>query len=130
MRELIDTAGVAGTGATHGFIVARSINGADVLGYATPRVDDTGRRWVGALYVRPLHWHRGVGAALLRAVLDWHAIDGGLSAVVYCHVVTYNDRARRFYARFGFVETDLCPPDEGARRIGAIELPLVELARA
>ena len=59
-------------------------------------------------------WHgKGVGAALMERILDWV----GPGRDVELHVATYNERARRFYKRWGFVET----PGSEALSDGLIE---------
>ena len=46
-------------------------------------------------------WHgKGVGAALMERILDWV----GPGRDVELHMATYNERARRFYTMWGFVE--------------------------
>jgi GNAT superfamily N-acetyltransferase len=60
-----------------------------------------GRRRVGALYVLPSAQGSGIGHALLERNLAWHGDDRD----VYLTVAAYNERARRFYARHGFVVT-------------------------
>jgi ribosomal protein S18 acetylase RimI-like enzyme len=53
-----------------------------------------------ALYVDPVFWRGGVGAALLGAALD-ELREGGWREVTLW-VLPENDRARSFYAGFGF----------------------------
>jgi GNAT superfamily N-acetyltransferase len=52
-----------------------------------------------SMFVRPHARGKGVGAALVRAVLDEAR---GKALQVHCNVVTSNDRARRLYERHGF----------------------------
>jgi ribosomal protein S18 acetylase RimI-like enzyme len=67
------------------------------VGFVAPALMD-GQWRVGALYVLPEAQDRQAGSALMRAALGWLG-DG---RDVYCHVAEYNDRAIRFYGRFGF----------------------------
>lgn len=61
---------------------------------------DAGTGELGALYVDPVHWNRGVGGALL-----WEA-EAGLAAAGYERAVLWtlaaNDRTRRFYEHRGW----------------------------
>jgi len=71
-----------------------------VIGMCRPYCDRTGRCHVGAIYVDKA-WHgKGVGAALMERILEWV----GPRRDVELHVATYNERARRFYTMWGFVE--------------------------
>ena len=71
-----------------------------VIGMCRPYCDRTGRCHVGAIYVDKA-WHsKGVGAALMERILDWV----GPGRDVELQVATYNERARRFYTMWGFVE--------------------------
>src|SRR5664279_1034808 len=71
-----------------------------VIGMCRPYWDRNGRCHVGAIYVDKA-WHgKGVGAALMERILDWVGPGRG----VELRVATYNERARRFYNMWGFVE--------------------------
>ena len=71
-----------------------------VIGMCRPYSDRNGRCHVGAIYVDKA-WHgKGVGAALMERILDWV----GPERDVELQVATYNERARRFYKMWGFVE--------------------------
>ena len=75
--------------------------GGAIAGFTAPFVEARGRRRVGALYVPPSAQGSGIGHALLERNLAWHGDDQD----VYLTVAAYNERARRFYARHGFVVT-------------------------
>jgi ribosomal protein S18 acetylase RimI-like enzyme len=64
-----------------------------------PSVDESTAE-VGALYVDPDHWRRGVGGALLTAALEELARRRFRDAVLW--VLPENHGALAFYARFGF----------------------------
>ncbi|ANZ38600.1 hypothetical protein BBK82_23605 [Lentzea guizhouensis] len=57
-----------------------------------------------SMWVRSSHRGRGVGEALVGAVLAWAAQDGW--KVVRLHIYDDNLPARRLYERLGFVDTD------------------------
>lgn len=79
--------------------VAKDINGT-IIGVATPRTDVEGVQHVGSLYVNK-NWHsKGVGSALMQKIIDW--FDS--SKPIVLGVVTYNERAKAFYRKWGFVE--------------------------
>lgn len=91
-----------------------------VVGFATVRpAAGTVPAHLGALYVRRSHWSTGLGQRLLDAVL------GDEPATL--EVFRDNDRARRFYARNGFVPdgTEAVEP-----RLGAVEIGMVRPAPA
>jgi GNAT superfamily N-acetyltransferase len=82
--------------------------GARIVGFTAPFVEPGGRRRVGPLYVLPSAQGSGIDAALIGRNLAWHG-DG---CDVYLTVAAYNERARQFYTRYGFVVTG---PPAGTR---------------
>jgi ribosomal-protein-alanine N-acetyltransferase len=57
---------------------------------------------VQTIAVRPDHWGRGIGAALLTALLAEAAARG--CTAVFLEVRADNERAKKLYRRFGFEE--------------------------
>lgn len=81
-----------------GFI-AKDYSG-NVIGGATPYEDEQGVQHVGSLYVDK-QWHgKGVGGRLMQEIIDW----SDPTKPIELGVVTYNERARSFYRKWGFVE--------------------------
>ncbi len=71
-----------------------------IIGSTAPFVDEEGIQHVGSLYIDK-SWHgRGVGKALMQEVMDWF----DLTEPIELGVVTYNERAKAFYRKWGFVE--------------------------
>jgi GNAT superfamily N-acetyltransferase len=71
-----------------------------VIGMATPHVDDEGRQHVGSLYTDK-NWHgKGIGGALMQKIIDWSDPEKPIEL----GVVTYNERAKAFYRKWGFKE--------------------------
>lgn len=71
-----------------------------VLGVATPYVDSAGVQHVGSLYVDK-EWHgKGVAGALMQKIIDW--CDN--TKPIILGVAIYNERAKAFYRKWGFVE--------------------------
>jgi GNAT superfamily N-acetyltransferase len=75
------------------------------VGFAHVRMLADGLPHLEEMDVAPDHGHRGLGTALLRAVLDWFARAGHLQLTLttFRHV-PWN---MPFYARQGFVEIDM-----------------------
>lgn len=89
---------------------------------ATPTRDedaDDGTAGIGAIYVDPGAWRRGVGSALMEAALA--ELRAGCWRSVTLWVLAENRQARTFYARFGF-EPD--GAEMGHERGGQIEVRL------
>jgi GNAT superfamily N-acetyltransferase len=63
--------------------------------------DDDGTGEVYAIYVEPGHWGAGAGRALMAAAVD-HLTAAG-PRPVRLWALDGNERARRFYERFGYV---------------------------
>ncbi|GAA3341819.1 hypothetical protein GCM10017714_27430 [Curtobacterium pusillum] len=83
-----------------------AFDGADAVGMASgvPDVDDRGRAELISMWVDPGSRHRGVAAALIRAVARWAAGVG--IAELELSVMPDNRTARRAYERCGFVAVD------------------------
>ncbi|MCA9336532.1 GNAT family N-acetyltransferase [Candidatus Saccharibacteria bacterium] len=73
-----------------------------IVGMTTPYIDEGGRQHVGSLYVDK-DWHgKGVGGALMQKVVDW--FDS--AKPIELGVAAYNERAKAFYRKWGFVEVE------------------------
>lgn len=73
---------------------------------ARPAADEAMSGWgeVWTLYVLPEYWGKGYGRALLENSVNWLSGQGFDRA--YLWVLDTNSRARRFYERCGFSETE------------------------
>lgn len=96
------------------------------LGFVFCVLGDVGRRTahVTDLYVAPDARSRGVGTALLAAIIE-PAREAGLDHVSL-EVLTRNNEARRLYDRLGFVPVDVfmvAPLGAFAERLGTDERP-------
>lgn len=95
-------------------------NDGKIIGVATPYIDDEGVQHVGSLYVDK-DWHgKGLGAVLMQKIIDW--FDS--SKPIVLGVVSYNERAKAFYRKWGFVEIP------GSETLFANKIPEVMMARA
>lgn len=98
--------------------VARDAQG-KIIGSTTPSIDSDGTQHVGSLYVDK-DWHgTGVGAALMQKVIDW--ADPKKPLVL--GVATYNERAKAFYKKWGFVEV------EGSETLHDGKIPEIKMIR-
>jgi ribosomal protein S18 acetylase RimI-like enzyme len=111
---------IATADGTHAVFMARS--GGQTVGFTAPSLMN-GQWRVGGLYVLPEAQGRKAGSALMRTAMRWQG-DG---RDVYCHVAEYNDRAIRFYQRFGFGLTGLRFDDAGAP--AGARIPELEMLR-
>lgn len=79
--------------------VARDVSG-KIVGSTTPFIDEDGSQHVGSLYVDKA-WHgTGVGSSLMQKVIDWFDPTKDIEL----GVVSYNERAKAFYRKWGFKE--------------------------
>lgn len=79
--------------------VAKDADG-NVIGAATPYVDDDGVQHVGSLYVEK-SWHgKGIAGDLMKKIIAW----SDPNKPIVLGVVTYNERAKAFYRKWGFKE--------------------------
>jgi ribosomal protein S18 acetylase RimI-like enzyme len=88
-----------------------------------PTRDEDAPPWtaeIAAIYVEPMRWRRGVGAALLEQALADLASDDWRRTTLW--VLALNDPAVAFYRRFGFAP-DGASKDDAA--LGASEVRLV-----
>jgi GNAT superfamily N-acetyltransferase len=88
-------------------LVAETRNGRWV-GHMGGYIDAPARACLVSVYVDPAHRGSGVAAALLAAVERWALAVGADTLRLLVHAD--NARARRFYAREGFVETGHTEP--------------------
>ena len=100
--------------------VARHGQGA--VGFAAVAVAESGRHWLGALYVLAAAQGRGVGSALLDLALGWHGCSD-----VYADVAAYNTHALAFYDRHGFEAAGEPALDLTGSSMGLTPIPLVRL---
>lgn len=77
-----------------------------VIGSTTPYKDQYGIQHVGSLYVAKEFHGNGAGAALMQKILEW----SDSTQPIVLSVASYNDRAKAFYKRWGFIEI---PGSEG-----------------
>ena len=84
-----------------GILVSLATRQAQDIGYcvSTITADTTGE--VDSLYVIPAQRGTGVGHALMSRAMDWFARQSVSSIVV--NVISGNDAAQQFYARYGFL---------------------------
>jgi ribosomal protein S18 acetylase RimI-like enzyme len=114
---------VAASGAVLGWSLWGPVRIQDRPGIAV--LDDPARGELWALYVDPDAWGTGVADALMRSALAGLAAQGRRDVRLW--VLAENPRARRFYARHGFVPTG----QEVALDLGPGGAPVeVELRRA
>ncbi|MFN7160337.1 MAG: GNAT family N-acetyltransferase [Candidatus Gracilibacteria bacterium] len=83
-------------GKTRGVWVAEKQH--EVIGYVAPRQDQFGRYRVGAIYLLPEFISMGIGSGLLEKVKELYK-----GKVIALDVATYNESAKRFYLKHGFV---------------------------
>lgn len=79
--------------------VARDENGA-IVGATTPYISKDGVQHVGSLYVDKNWQGKGPGSALMQKVVDWFDPHKPIEL----GVVSYNERAKAFYRKWGFEE--------------------------
>ena len=88
-----------------------------IIGLACPFRDETAQR-VGGLYVDKEYQGKGLGKLLMDEILNWSDPKRPLEL----EVASYNERAKAFYRKYGFVEV------EGSERLYDV-LPVVEMIR-
>ena len=57
---------------------------------------------INALHVLPAFQGHGIGTKLLQTALDWFGKD----EKIFLEVVTYNDKAKAIYKKYGFKEEE------------------------
>jgi len=95
--DAAETGDAAGAGEVVGFASVGRYSPVGAAG--DPESVDAGQ--VYAIYVSPGQWSTGAGHALMRASVDHLAAHG--FGDIRLWVLDTNDRARRFYERFGYV---------------------------
>ena len=98
--------------------VARDAGG-EIVGSTTPFITEDGKQRVGSIYVDKKAHGTGLGSQLMQKVVDWFDPE----KPIYLEVVTYNERAKTFYRKWGFEEIP------GTEDIYADLLPEVTMIR-
>jgi ribosomal protein S18 acetylase RimI-like enzyme len=98
------------------YIVAEDEAGA-IVGIGICRSEE-GKLRLGALYVDKSHHGLGVAGQLMERLLAWAG-----SATIELEVVSYNERAKAFYRKYGFREI------EGSEHILHEILPVITMVR-
>jgi GNAT superfamily N-acetyltransferase len=83
-----------------GILVLLVTCGEHDIAYCVNTISADASAEVDSLYVTPSHRGRGVGHALMTRTIDWFASQAIRSVVV--DVISGNDVALQFYARYGF----------------------------
>lgn len=86
-------------GGTFNAWVAKDAAG-KVIGSTTPFIDEDGRQRVGSIYVDKEYLGKGISNELMQRAIDWF----DPSKPVELTVVSYNERAKAFYRKWGFEE--------------------------
>lgn len=102
-------------------LVAR--DGEKIVGYGRAVRGDEHNEIV-TLYILPEWQGNGIGTMLLQHLLDWLGADQD----VVLGVVPYNEKAIRFYEKFGFKLGEIIPHDKPVFPSGK-DLPEVEMTR-
>lgn len=97
--------------------VAR-VNG-EIVGSTTPYKDQYGIQHVGSLYVKKEYHGTGIGSALMQKILEW----SDQTQPLVLSVVSYNERAKAFYRKWGFKEI------AGSERLFADVIPEIDMVR-
>lgn len=71
-----------------------------IIGSTTPFVDEEGHQHLGSLYVDKDWQGKGVASQLIQRVFEWFDPTKPIELMV----VTYNERAKAFYRKQGFIE--------------------------
>lgn len=73
----------------------------EVIGFVRASTNEDKTKQLEAIYVRPDMIGTGVGSELMKLAMDWAGDEQ-----VTLKVARYNDRAIRFYQRFGFEKVE------------------------
>lgn len=84
-----------------GLLVLIAISSGNDIGYCVSTIAADGSGEVDSLYVLSSHRGRGAGDAMMSKTLEWFA-DHSVESIAV-EVISGNDPAQKFYARYGFV---------------------------
>jgi len=102
-----------------GSFIAKDLTG-NIIGFASCfRNDNEGKQRIGAIYVDSGYHGKGVAHGLMEKSLSM--LD--LEKPIFLGVVTYNERAKRFYSKWGFEEI------QGSESLFDDKLPSIEMVR-
>lgn len=98
--------------------IAKDVSG-KIVGVTTPYTDSEGVQHVGSLYVDKEWLGKGVGSQLMQKVIDYFDPE----KPIVLSVVSYNERAKIFYRKWGFEEVP------GSESLFADTIPEVNMIR-
>lgn len=84
-----------------GILVSLATAQAQDIGYCVSTITPDAMGEVDSLYLIPSRRGTGIGHALMSRAMDWFAAQSVQSIVV--NVISGNDAAQQFYARYGFL---------------------------
>lgn len=90
----------------------------EVVGFVHVLTKDDGTKQLGAIYTNPRTLGSGIAQRLMGVADEW--IDGTQTTL---EVVSYNDRAIRFYEKHGFKKV------EGSEHMYADKMPVINMMR-
>jgi N-acetylglutamate synthase-like GNAT family acetyltransferase len=93
------------------------LNG-EIVGCLHASTYEDGTKELEAIYLSPETFGSGIGAKLMEPVIDW---VGNKDMTV--KVATYNDRARKFYQKYGFEQIP------GSDDVYADTIPMIRMIR-
>lgn len=76
-----------------------ALSGQDIVGFVHASTKDDGTKHLGALYTEKSTHGTGLGQKLMKLVDDW-----AQGVTIDLEVVSYNERAKAFYSKYGFIE--------------------------
>ncbi|MBI5151353.1 MAG: GNAT family N-acetyltransferase [Candidatus Pacebacteria bacterium] len=71
-----------------------------IIGFCGVKKEEKNNR-IGAIYLLPKYQNKGIGRKLMKMAMHWL----GNERDIYVNVASYNEKAIRFYEKFGFVQT-------------------------
>ena len=99
-------------------------DGDKIVGFCVVGIENNNGR-IHAIYILPNYQGQGGGKRLMEVGLKWLGNDKD----IYVNVVSYNDKAIRFYEKFGFVKTGKKVTDKVAVLPSGKVLPEIEMVR-
>ncbi len=95
-----------------------------IVGFcAAAKEENNGR--IQAIYLLPTYQGKGLGRKLMEAALNWLNKDQD----IYINVATYNDKAIKFYEKFGFIKTGRNVSDDVAALPSGKMIPETEMLK-
>jgi len=95
-----------------------------VIGICNAQIKQN-ERYLGATYLLPEYWNKGIGSRLVDKAIRWF----GTENEIISDVVSYNQKAYKFYQKHGFKKAGNTRKPKGTELPDGVRIPVFKIVR-